>query len=201
MEESSIISMIPVFMKKIPRIGLMGAMFLVLMEQLMRAMIEYEAGNARRIQHFLKVLEFAVLIAKHEGVDARTMEILQAAALVHDCGIKPSMEKYKSAGGEYQQKEGPLVAEPMLRRIGFDEELIERVCYLVAHHHTYTNIDGLDYQILVEADFLVNMYEENQSIPQVIHVRGNVFRTVSGIWLLDEMYLPEVVRKMKAENE
>jgi hypothetical protein len=41
----------------------------------------------------------------------------------------------------------------MLGRLGFGAALVERVCYLVGHHHTYTNIDGPDYQILVEAGF------------------------------------------------
>lgn len=170
-----------------------------MMEQLLKVMIEYETGNAQRVQHFLKVYEFATLIATREGVDEKTLQILQMAALVHDCGIRPSLAKYNSSGGEYQQKEGPSVAEPMLRSIGFDEDMIERVCFLVAHHHTYTNIDGLDYQILVEADFLVNILEENQSIPQVVHVRSNVFRTPAGIWLLDQMYLPELAKKYQAE--
>ncbi len=32
--------------------------------------------------------------------------------------------------------------------------------YLIAHHHTYTNIDGIDYQILVrERISFVNMWE------------------------------------------
>lgn len=49
----------------------------------------------------------------------------------------------------------------MLTELGFEQDVIDRVCYLIAHHHTYTNIDGIDYQILVEADFLVNLYEDN----------------------------------------
>ena len=41
-----------------------------------------------------------------------------------------------------------------MRKVGgYTEEQIERVKYLVGHHHTYDNIDGLDYQILIEADF------------------------------------------------
>ena len=39
----------------------------------------------------------------------------------------------------------------------------ERVQYLIGRHHTYNDIDGIDYQILVEADFLVNMYEDSLS--------------------------------------
>ena len=48
----------------------------------------------------------------------------------------------------------------MLEELEFDETDIEQICYLVGHHHTYTNIEGIDYQILVEIDFLVNFYED-----------------------------------------
>ena len=41
----------------------------------------------------------------------------------------------------------------MLETLDFEDSVIDRVCYLIAHHHTYTDINGLDYQILVEADF------------------------------------------------
>lgn len=45
--------------------------------------------------------------------------------------------------------------------MGIENYLIDRICYLIGHHHTYDNIEGLDYQILVEADFLVNLYEDD----------------------------------------
>ena len=46
---------------------------------------------------------------------------------------------------------------------GVDQELTHRVCWLIGHHHTYSNIRDIDHQILVEADFLVNMAEEHFS--------------------------------------
>ncbi len=58
-------------------------------------------------------------------------------------------------------KEGPAIAAGLLDRLGFDSEVSERVQYLIGHHHTYNNIDGIDYQILVEADFLVNICDDN----------------------------------------
>ena len=64
---------------------------------------------------------------------------------------------------QINEKEGPAVARGMLMRLGFAENVIERVCYLIGHHHTYTGIEGRDYQILVEADFLVNLYEDGRS--------------------------------------
>jgi len=157
--------------------------------QLIQLMTQYEKGVPHRIQHFLKVHTFALMIAEMEGVDERTVEILRAATVVHDIGIKPSIVKYSSSAGEYQQIEGPEPAREMLEEVGYDEELIERVCYLIAHHHTYTNIDGLDYQILVEADFLVNIFEDDMKMPQIISVRARVFKTKAGIQLLEDMYL------------
>lgn len=51
----------------------------------------------------------------------------------------------------------------MLTALSWPQEVIDRVCYLVGHHHTYDNIDGMDYQILVEADFLVNLFEDGST--------------------------------------
>ena len=62
-------------------------------------------------------------------------------------------EKYNSSNGKYQEELGPAEAIKLLNRLNYDEALIERVAYLVGHHHTYSEIDGLDYQILVEAEF------------------------------------------------
>ena len=50
-------------------------------------------------------------------------------------------------------------------------------------------MDGLDYQILVEADFLVNLYEMGNTPTE--HLRETIFRTAAGRRLLDTMYQPE----------
>ena len=152
------------------------------------AMTEHERGNAKHIQHFLKVRAFALLIAEEEGVDDGTRDVLSAAALVHDIGINPAKAKYGSSAGTYQELEGPVPTQAMMERIGFDQTTIDRVKYLVAHHHTYTTIDGSDYQILVEADFLVNLFEGNEPESAILAARENIFRTAAGKRLLDTMF-------------
>lgn len=57
---------------------------------LMLAMIDYNSGDAKRIQHFIKVHAFAKLIGIEEGLDVETQYVLEAAALTHDIGIKNS---------------------------------------------------------------------------------------------------------------
>ena len=36
------------------------------------------------------------------------------------------------------------------------QEQIDQMQYLVGHHHTFVDIQGIDYQILVEADSIAN---------------------------------------------
>ncbi|SMC50617.1 HD domain-containing protein [Papillibacter cinnamivorans] len=153
-------------------------------------MIGFFGSDTRRIGHFLKVWGFAAAIGKLEGLDPETQEILEAAAVVHDIGIRPSEEKYGSSAGHYQELEGPPLAKEMLRRLGYPEGLTARVSFLVGHHHTYGSIDGIDYQILVEADFLVNISEDRMDADAVSRIRGKIFRTKTGLDFLDAQYPP-----------
>lgn len=162
------------------------------MSELALEMIKYYAGDIKRINHFIKVHGYAKAIAEAEKLDKRTLSILEAAAYVHDIGIKISEEKYGSGSGHYQEIEGPAAAEKMLSRIGYDDEFIKRVSYLVGHHHTYSNIDSIDYQILVEADFIVNIFEDGMERDTIKKIREKIFKTKSGIMILDNLYLNEV---------
>ena len=68
------------------------------------------------------------------------------------------------------------------------EEQLERICYIVAHHHSFSGVQGLDYQIMLEADFLVNAGESEVSLDGILNFREKVFRTGTGIRLLNQMY-------------
>lgn len=152
------------------------------------AMIELYSNDAKRIQHFCKVHSYAKLIAETENVDKKCLFIIETAALTHDIGIHVCEEKYGNCNGKLQEKEGPAIAEKLLADLGFSGEVSERVQYLIAHHHTYNNIDGIDYQILVEADFLVNMYEDELSEEALQTSYRNIFRTETGKKICREMY-------------
>lgn len=152
-------------------------------------MIDYFDGDIRRINHFLKVYGFAKAIGELEGLDSQTQYITEVAALTHDIGIKVSEQKYRSAAGNYQQLEGPAEARALLMALHTSPQVIERVCWLIAHHHTYDTITGQDYQILVEADFLVNMNEDAMTVPAIQTVKRQLFKTQAGTTLLDSLYL------------
>jgi len=152
------------------------------------AMVDYEAGCPARIQHFIKVHSFARNIGLAENLDNQTLTVLEAAAIVHDIGILPALKKYGRCDGPLQEKEGPEAAQKLLEKHGFEKEIIERVCYLVGHHHTYNNVDGLDYQILIEADFLVNLYEGHHDKTAVKNAYERIFKTKTGKWICQKMF-------------
>ena len=152
-------------------------------------MINLYSGDSKRIQHFCKVYSYAKLIGEMEKVDQDTLFILETAALTHDIGIHLCEEKYGDCNGKLQEKEGPAIAKRMLSELGFGDAVSDRVQYLIAHHHTYTNIDGIDYQILVEADFLVNMYEDSLPRDAIETAYNTIFRTESGKRICKEMFL------------
>ena len=101
-----------------------------------------------------------------------------------------SEKKYGQSTGKTQEKEGPKEAYKLLEALGYEPLIIERVCYLVGHHHTYDQIDGLDYQILVETDFLVNIAEDHMKKHNIEKIKTSIFKTKTGIELLESMYLP-----------
>ena len=81
------------------------------------------------------------------------------------------------------------MARQLLTKVGgYSEAQIERISWLVGHHHTYHLTSDLDYQILIEADFLVNLYEDHESEHALRAVRKNIFRTLSGLKIFDDMY-------------
>ncbi|MFC2662969.1 MAG: HD family phosphohydrolase, partial [Eubacterium sp.] len=60
--------------------------------------------------------------------------------------------------------------------------------YLLGNHHSYYSIDGDDYQILVEADFLVNIYEDNLDQAAIQSAEKKIFKTETGLQILHDMF-------------
>lgn len=157
--------------------------------ELTKKMIEHEKVCPHRVNHFLKVNAFAKIIATDENLDEKTFFIIDAATLLHDVGIKISLEKYNSSSGKYQEIEGPAAAEKILTGLEFPKDIADRVCFLIANHHTYDNIDGIDYQIMIEADFLVNIFEDELKKESILRIRDKYFKTETGKKLLNELYI------------
>jgi HD superfamily phosphodiesterase len=159
-----------------------------LVSSIMKKMIEYSEGDIRRINHALKVYSYAWSIGELEGMEGEALEILEVASLLHDIGIKESERKYSSSDGKYQELEGPPIALGFLEEYGLAGSFTDRVCFLIGNHHSYANIDGLDFQALVEADFLVNIDEGWVEKKSIGAVKSKYFKTGTGLGYLESMF-------------
>ena len=149
--------------------------------QMMEKMIAYSDGNIHDIDHLIRVWTYAKTIGELEGLDASTQYILEVAAITHDIACPLCREKYGNTNGKHQEEEGALMVRAFLSDSGMLPEQIDRVSYLVGHHHTFSGIDGLDYQILIEADYIANATENGYSQDNATNFINRIMKTESGI--------------------
>lgn len=146
--------------------------------------------NQKRVEHTLKVFAYGQGIGGGEGITDEERIILDAAALLHDVGIPPALRLHGSAAGPHQEREGALVAPELLEKAGLPARIHERVAWLVGHHHTEELAAGdRVLQILMEADYLVNLAEGNLPGLEPREVLDSFFKTETGKAYLRDIFL------------
>ena len=123
-----------------------------MVSSILKKMILYYSDDVKRVNHALKVYGFARCIARQEGLNEKEALIVDVASILHDIGIKEAERKHHSSKGKFQEIEGPPVARELLKDVALEPAILERVCYLIGNHHSYQKIDGIDFQILIEAN-------------------------------------------------
>ena len=122
--------------------------------QIIRLVVEYFNDDDRRIEHALRVLYHAEHIM--ENYESCDPEVVIASALLHDVGIKVSEETLGYNNGKTQEEYGPPVAEKLLCSIGFPADKIEKVRRIIGNHHSPSEYDYVELEVLKRADRIVN---------------------------------------------
>jgi len=159
-----------------------------LKQKLIKELEDYFGDDKKRINHAKNVMRFAEDLLKQEKGDRH---IVIPASILHDIGIKVAEEKYGSSAGRYQEKEGPPIAKAILLKIGFRKEDIGQICEIIAHHHSPGNIHTLNFKLLYDADWLVNLKDgvdikDRDKLKKLIN---KVFQTGPGKKLATKLYL------------
>ena len=157
--------------------------------KMIEKMVRFYEGSLHDVDHFLKVYAYAEVIGKLEGLDDKTQSILEKAAIVHDIACPLCRVKYGSAAGHYQEAESDALLRPFLAEFNLDEDVLERIIYIVSRHHTLEGIEGMDLQILIEADYIVNAGEQHLNAYTVRDFRDRFFKTESGKRILTDLFL------------
>ena len=156
--------------------------------QIMEKMIRSSHGNIHDIEHFVKVWSYAKTIGELEKLDSETQFILEAEAITHDIACPLCREKYGNANGKLQEKESPALISAFFSDTDMTESQVERVSFVVGHHHTYEGVDGLDWQILLEADYIVNASENEYSKENLQKFLETQAKTEAGKQLIQEIF-------------
>ena len=155
--------------------------------KLLKSIFDYDPDGPN-IHHLMAVHGYSRMISLMENVSEHTLLITEISAYLHDIGVKISREKYGNSNPLHQEEEGPEIARRILEPFNLAPEDVERICFIISHHHTYKAIDGIDFQILVEADYIVNLMEgycKKESIPAM---KEKIFKTKTGKYLLKQMF-------------
>lgn len=156
--------------------------------QIMEKMIAFSDGNIHDIDHFIRVWTYARTIGELENLDRETQFLLEVAAITHDIACPLCRVKYGNTNGKYQEEEGVPMVKEFLSDIGIAEEVIDRVAFLVGHHHTFSGIDGIDYQILIEADYIANATENGYGQENIVNFMQKIMKTEGGKQILKAIY-------------
>lgn len=156
--------------------------------KLLKELEEYFGDDKKRLNHAQKVMHFAEELLKREGGD---WHIVMPASILHDIGIKEAEKKYGSSAGHYQEKEGPAIARAILLKLGLKKEALDEIGEIIAHHHSPGKIDTLNFKVLYDADWLVNLKDEVDASDKdkLRRIIDKVFLTDTGKELAGKMYL------------
>lgn len=157
-------------------------------EKFSQAMKRYFGKDVKRISHAQKVARFAEEMAKKEGGNPL---VVLGSAYLHDIGIQEAEKKHGNSSGEFQELEGPPIAKDLLKRIGLQTGMIEEICDIIGHHHHPREEETLNFQILYEADWLVNIEEDgiSKDREKLEELTNKVFQTVTGKKFAEDLYL------------
>lgn len=156
--------------------------------EIMVKMISFSNGNIHDIDHLIRVWTYAKTIGELEGLDSETLFILEVAAITHDIACPLCREKYGNTNGKHQENEGIPMVREFLYGTGMTDAQINRVVFLVGHHHTFTGIEGADWQILVEADYIANASENGYSKQNIQNFVEKNVKTESGKRMIREVF-------------
>jgi HD superfamily phosphodiesterase len=156
--------------------------------EIVAEMMHRNQGDIRRIEHSLKVFSYAQTMGRLEELSEEHQQILEVTAILHDIGIHVAEANNNTSTAKLQELLGPPVAREIMEKLELPFSISERVCFIISKHHTFTAIDDIVFQLLVEADFLVNSVEDKMNKKEINTFAGKIFKTKSGLHFLNLLF-------------
>jgi HD superfamily phosphodiesterase len=160
----------------------------ILKNKIIKKMMEVFEYNNIHINHTYRVLDYAQDIS---AVEKGNLDIVVPSAILHDIGIPTCEKKYKSCEGQLQEIEGPPIARNILESLGLKDETIKEICGIVGSHHSPGEIETIDFKIMWDADWLVNIPDvyDIKDRTKLAEIIKKIFMTETGLKKAMEFFL------------
>ena len=148
--------------------------------------------DSKDLAHALNVLKYVQLLLPEVAPDDWARFRAEAAALVHDITCPLCREVYGECTGEQQERESLYVLSLFFDCLDLPPLQVERIIWMVSHHHTPEASDEPDFRLLIEADLLANLQEQNIDLFDLRQLAVRTMRTKTGQEELRKMLGPMV---------
>lgn len=162
-------------------------------DRLARRVTEFYTAHPpalEQITHTQAVAAYTRLIAVGEGWEGDRLELVEAAAWLHDIGCPASRRLYGDSLPVHQQEEGcKLVKEWLCGEAGLTEDEKGWLAAVVGSHYRFDAARELHFEPLFEADLMVNLAEGYYRLSQAARFYDGMMVTGTGRSLFRALFL------------
>jgi hypothetical protein len=142
---------------------------------------KYYKSDFKRISHATRVARHAERIGKSEEAN---LAIILCSSYLQNIGAPEALQKYGVATEDKVVLEGIAIAERILTKLGAKDQLVKKVCDIIANNRHAVSEENNEYNIISDANLIANFEEEHKNTP-IDHVRfaellDNLLRTEGG---------------------
>ncbi|MFI3321425.1 MAG: hypothetical protein R3Y50_02740 [Rikenellaceae bacterium] len=142
------------------------------------------------ILHTQEVVSYTRLIATGEGLDSKSVDMLEMAAWLHDIGCPEAKEIYGNSLPVSQQIVGRIETDKLLSNIStLTPEQKSWLSNVVGTHHQHRSANEFKFMPLFEADIIANFLSGYYEMTQAQHYYNRLIGSNSGKMLFRTLVL------------
>jgi DNA-directed RNA polymerase subunit RPC12/RpoP len=126
---------------------------------------KYLKNDFKSISHATRVARHAERIGKSEGAN---LAIILCSSYLQNIGRNEALQKYGAATDDTIEKESVAAAEAILTKLGANEQLVNKVCDIIAPHRRPGTESSAEFNVVHDAQLIAGFAEKhkNASIDQ-----------------------------------
>jgi hypothetical protein len=141
----------------------------------------YFKSDFKRISHTTRVARHAERIGKSEGAN---LAIILCSSYLRNIGTSEAIQKYGVATEDTIELESVTIAKAILTKLGANEQLINKVCDIIAHHQHPNAEKSTEFNVVHDAHLIAGFEEKYKNVPmdhaEFNELADNLLRTEGG---------------------